>query len=101
MTEPTTAAGRALLDWWRKHPEGGDGVGMRTAILAIEAEAATLDVERLARLQAFAEGVAASQNDTPGTRAAAKYALTGSLVGVVDEMRASAAVIAILDEPQP
>jgi len=39
------------------------------------------------RLQAFAEQVAVSPNDTAGTRAAARYALTGSLAGVVDEMR--------------
>jgi hypothetical protein len=46
--------------------------------------------ERVARLEAFAEGVAKSENDTAGTWAAARYALTGSLAGALDEMRRSA-----------
>ncbi len=41
------------------------------------------------RLRAFAEKVATSENDTAGTRAMARYALTGSLEGVVKEMRAA------------
>jgi hypothetical protein len=40
-------------------------------------------------LRSFAEKVAASPKDTAGTRAAARYALTGSLDGVVDEMLAA------------
>jgi hypothetical protein len=47
------------------------------------------DAAELERLRAFAEKVAASENDTAGTRAMARYALTGSLEGVVDEMRAA------------
>lgn len=46
--------------------------------------------DELARLRLFAEQVSHSQSDTPGTRAAATYALTGSLVGVVEAMQAGA-----------
>jgi hypothetical protein len=69
-------------DWWRYRA-------------AIEAEArAPLDVD-VERLRAFAEAVAKSEDDTAGTRAAAKYALTGTLNGAIDEMRAA------LEEPTP
>jgi hypothetical protein len=67
------------------------------AALAADPVPPPLDVERLTRLAAFAELVADSQADTAGTRAAARYALTGSLAGVVDEMRLAAAP----PEPKP
>lgn len=60
MTEPRTSAGRALLNgrtvsgaWlvpWAKSV-GSDDLGLRDAILAIEAEAARIDPERLALLE--------------------------------------------------
>jgi hypothetical protein len=57
----------------------------RTLLAALRAERAAR-----ARLEAFAEKVAVSEGDSPGTRAAARFALTGSLDGVVDEMRRAA-----------
>lgn len=44
-------------------------------------------LDLLGRLTSLAEKVAESDTDTGGTRAAAKYALTGSLEGAVHEMR--------------
>lgn len=44
-------------------------------------------LHELSRLRSFAEKVAVSANDTAGTRGAARYALTGSLEGMIDEMR--------------
>ena len=55
-----------------------------------ELEAGDLDQRQLSRLRVFAAKVAESKADTPGKRAAAKYALTGSLEGAVDEMRETA-----------
>jgi hypothetical protein len=50
MTEPRTAAGRRLLlQLVEPFTIEGDFAWPREAILAIEAEAAALDVERLAR----------------------------------------------------
>jgi hypothetical protein len=42
------------------------------------------------RLRSFTEKVAESETNTAGTRSAAQYALTGSLVGAVHEMRRAA-----------
>lgn len=49
MSEPRTAAGRALLNAWKRDPKELWTVEQTAdAIIAIEAEAAALDVERLA-----------------------------------------------------
>ena len=52
------------------------------------------------RLRVALTLIAKSENDTPGTRAAARYALTGSLEGVVDEMRRAALEGTALAEPK-
>ena len=66
------------------------------SVARIEQEArADLAVQH-ERLLRFAEKVATSETDTPGTRAAARYAISGTLDGLFEEM--DAAIREVSDE---
>jgi hypothetical protein len=102
MTEPRTAAGQALLDMlnlrWVDEPTNR-GMADREyvhAILAIEAEASRIDVERLAR---------ALQHSNHGTRCRDKYGAAYTFDELSDEgrrsMRDDADNIAVAYEAEP
>jgi hypothetical protein len=88
MSDPQ---GRAALAEALRSTAGGNWQTFPEQAAAIlGTEYAFVPAAEIARLRAFVEKVAVSENDTPGTRAAARYALTGSLEGAIDEMRRAA-----------
>jgi hypothetical protein len=96
-TVPRTAAGRALLADYISHDEGS----MNQRILAIEAEAATLDVEQLAAaLRALVEGVTALEKRA--VRSSGEFHVWAE-ERMVTEARDEAAnlLASLLEEPQP